>query len=119
MDAPFPACDGDSVFIDLLDAVAGEPSDVAVLIQSYFDESYDNRILCVSGYIFTGLRVRKLDQAWRRMLWQYKRLPYFRMSACNHGSYPFDRLTKSECIAVQTRAISLIGKYASYGMAVT
>jgi hypothetical protein len=120
MSAPCPSrSDVDSVFTDLLDAVAPHPSDIAVLIQSYFDESWDEEILCVAGYIFSSAHARKLDEEWRRMLWRNGRLPYFRMSACNRGSEPFDKLDEAGCIKAQTDAIGLISKYASYGMAVT
>ena len=52
------------------------------------------------------------------MLARYKRLPYFRMSACNSGNYPFDRLTEPECISIATEAIQLIGQYATIGYSV-
>ena len=53
------------------------------------------------------------------MLFRYKKLPYFRMSACNSGSEPFDRLSKDERIAVQKEAIALIGKFATRGAVIT
>lgn len=90
-----------------------------MVIQSYFDESGDTDILCVAGYIFKSGKAKKFDLEWRRMLFRYKRLPYFRMSACNRGSEPFDRLTKDERIAVQKEAIALIGRFAAYGAAIT
>jgi hypothetical protein len=110
--------DEESVFGSLLETLAPEQDDVVVLIKSFFDESYDNDVLCVAGYIFTSPNARKLDEDWKRMLLRF-RLPFFRMSACNSGTAPFDHLTKDECIAVQTEAIALIGKYAAYGCAVT
>jgi hypothetical protein len=109
------ADDDDSFFVG---GFAPSDDEIAVLIESYFDESFDKNILCVAGYIFTRPKGRLLDEEWRRMLVRYK-LPYFRMSACNHGSFPFDRLTKQERIAVQTEAIRLIGKYAVLGSTVT
>jgi hypothetical protein len=97
------------------------PSDdgVVVFIKSYFDESYDKDILCVAGYVFNARNGRLLDAEWKKMLWFCKRLPYFRMSACNQGEYPFDRLSEPERIAAQTKAISLISEFASFGSAIT
>ena len=106
-----------SVFSEIAASLLGK-RDVAVLVQSYFDESGDTDILCVAGYIFQSGKSRKLDIEWRRMLLRYK-LPYFRMSACNQGTEPFDKLTKNECISVQKEAIALIGAFVVFGAAVT
>jgi hypothetical protein len=108
-----------SVFAELLDTFASAPSDLVVLIKSFFDESYDDGLLCVAGYSFTGPNARALDADWHKMLLRYKRLPFFRMSACNAHEPPFDRLTETECIAVATEAIGLISKYAAFGYAAT
>jgi hypothetical protein len=89
-----------------------------VLVRSYFDESWDSDVLCVAGYVFKAGKARKLDAEWRRMLSRYE-LPYFRMSACNQGTEPFDKLTKDECIAVQKKVIAIIGDFAAFGAAVT
>lgn len=115
----FPLEDDDSAFCDLLDTVAADESDVVVIVKSFFDESYDDDLLCVAGYSFLSSEARALDICWRKMLTRYKRLPYFRMSACNAGQDPFDRLSEEECIEVATEAIGLIGKHAAHGFAVT
>jgi hypothetical protein len=114
-----PRSEADEAFADLLNAVAPAPNDIVVLIRSYFDESWDDDILCVAGYTFTSSNARKFDEAWRRMLWKHGQLPYFRMSACNAGREPFDKLDKAARISAQTDAIALICKYASFGKAVT
>jgi hypothetical protein len=108
---------GESVFSDIAASLLGR-RDVAVLVQSYFDESWDEEIICVAGYIFKSGKARKFDTEWRRMLTRY-RLPYFRMSACNQGTEPFDKLSKDQCVAVQKEAIALVGDFASFGAAVT
>jgi hypothetical protein len=107
----------DSAWGDITDILAPEDAVVA-LISSFFDESFDDGLLCVAGYAFTKLRGRRLDEEWRRMLARH-RIPYFRMSACNAGEEPFDGHTKPECVAAQTDAIALINKHASFGYAVT
>jgi hypothetical protein len=90
-----------------------------VFLKSYFDESYDDALLCVAGYSFTSANARHLDEDWRKMLARHARLPFFRMSACNANQYPFDSFSKQECIDVASEAIGLINKYAGFGYAVT
>jgi Protein of unknown function (DUF3800) len=109
----------ESAFSAMLDSIAPSTGDIIVIIKSYFDESYDNNSLCIAGYSFASAKARALDDEWRKMLARYKRLPFFRMSACNAHHDPFDRLTDQECIAIATDAIKLINKYAEYGCAVT
>lgn len=110
------ALDLDDDFADLVGAPS--PDDVIVLIKSYFDESYDEKLLCVAGYSFTSRAARELDVEWKRMLYRF-RLPYFRMSACNAHKAPFTHLTEEQCIEVATESIRLIGKYAAVGCAIT
>jgi hypothetical protein len=93
--------------------------DSIVLISAYFDESFNGEVMCVAGYLMTARNARFLDSEWRKMLIRYGNLPYFRMSACNAGSYPFDKLDGGGCISVATEAIDLIGKYVTAGCAVT
>ena len=107
------------IFCDLLDFVAPKADDIVVIIKSYFDESYDNDLLCVAGYSFTSAKARLLDDEWRKMLARYGRLPYFRMSACNTNQKPLDRLTPQQCIDIATEAIRIINQYAGLGYAVT
>jgi hypothetical protein len=119
MSAPLQYDVGAEDFADFLESVAPNAEDLIVLIKSYFDESYNSSLLCVAGYTFQSRGARLLDKEWRAMLLRYRRLPYFRMSACNSRQEPFDRLTESECIAVATEAIGLINKHAVYGYAIT
>jgi hypothetical protein len=111
---------GESAFAELVSLLAPGPSDIVVITQSFFDESYGDgkNILCVAGYTFTGTGAREFDRDWRKMLRRYE-LPFFRMSACNYGAWPFDKLSEQECIEVETEAINLIGRYAVFGNAVT
>jgi hypothetical protein len=107
------------VLSDLIMSLASDVGDIIVITHSYFDESYDADVLCVAGYTFTGAGALELDREWRRMLARYGNLPFFRMSACNQHRWPFDSLTKTQCIAIATDAIGLINKYALFGHAVT
>src|SRR5947207_1756680 len=102
--------EADSAFGSLLDAMGTSPDDIAVLINCYFDESYDPNLMCVAGYAFRSDKARYLDRHWRSMLRRY-RLPFFRMSACNANQPPFDHLSEAECIAVATEAIGLIKQF--------
>jgi hypothetical protein len=106
------------IFDAMVDALAGERGDGVALIQSYFDESFDDETLCVGGYVFKNTKAKLFNKEWRQMLACY-RLPYFRMSACNAGTEPFHDLDRDQRVAVQTEAIALIGKYAAAGYAVT
>jgi hypothetical protein len=108
----------DDIFDAMVDALAGDRGDGVALIQSYFDESYDDETLCVGGYVFKNTKAKLFNREWRQMLARY-RLPFFRMSACNAGKEPFQHLDRDQRIAVQTEAIDLIGKYAAAGYAVT
>lgn len=108
-----------SFFDDFVEPLAPDPHEIAVFLKAYFDESYDDNLLCVAGYVFTNRNARLLDGEWKKMLARYKRLPFFRMSACNARQSPFDRLTDFECIRVATEAIALINRYAEFGCAIT
>ena len=88
------------------------------LLQTYFDESYDDDILCVAGYIFTKLRCHKLARDWKEMLRRFG-LPYFRMSSCAHGNGVFGGMSKEDRVLAQTLAMALVQRYASSGVAVT
>ena len=88
------------------------------LLQTYFDELYDDDILCVAGYIFTKLRCHKLARDWKEMLRRFG-LPYFRMSSCAHGNGVFGGMSKEDRVLAQTLAMALVQRYASSGVAVT
>ena len=109
---------GGDDFLQFVEILAPCAEDLVALVETYFDESYDNKTLCVAGYVFTKLRCRKFTTSWKAMLQKY-RLPYFRMSACAHGAKPFDHLSKVQRISVETEAIGLIKKYAHRGIAIT
>lgn len=110
--------DADSFFVELLGSLAPNSGDGVMIIKSYFDESYNDGLMCVAGYSFTSSNARRLDAAWARMLRKYC-LPYFRMSACNSNTDPFEDLSEAECIAVAKEAISIINRYAHHGYACT
>jgi hypothetical protein len=113
---PIVATEDETVFEDFLGDFG--PDDLIVLFKSYMDESFDDDLLCVAGYLFSSPKARELDHDWKRMLYKF-RLPYFRMSACNANKPPFDHLTEEQCDQVAREAIGLIRKYASLGFAVT
>jgi uncharacterized protein DUF3800 len=87
---------------------------------SYFDESGTHDgfpVLCVAGYLFECQSRQILDRKWKEILDQY-RLPFFRMSARAHNTYPFDVLSRDECAEVEKAAIRLINEHALLGLAV-
>jgi hypothetical protein len=96
---------------------------LAVLIRAYFDESYDSNdrsgVFTVSGYVFTGSKLKALEKAWKRMLDRYE-LPYFHMAECN-ASDPlkpdnvFFRLSEAERIACATEAIRIARENTLHG----
>jgi hypothetical protein len=94
---------------------------VVAIIQAFFDESYGEKvgsILCVAGYMMTDRAARRLTREWNAVLREYD-LPYFRMSACAHGNYPFNKLTKNQRVAVETKMIGLIKRRTIKGIGVT
>ena len=105
-------------FCDFADGMLFRSGDLALVLQSYFDESISGPVLCVAGYVYTKRDARLLERDWAAMLRRWK-LPYFRMSACAHRSEPFNKLTRDQCILVQTKAIGLVKKYAQFGVAVS
>ncbi len=108
----------DSWFDDIADGMGLRDHDYVLTFSAYFDESQNGDILCVAGYVFEKRNAKKLERKWAKMLAQYE-LPYFRMSACNAGRKPFERLTEKQRIAAQTKAISLIKEHAEFGTAVS
>ena len=94
---------------------------VARMIKAYFDESGshdDLPVLCVAGYLLNAANARALGAKWQTVLAEYG-LPYFRMSACAHGSKPFDKLSREDRIAVETKMIAIIGEHATAGLGAT
>ncbi len=106
----------ESDFLDLLFLGNGYVG----LIHAAFDESYgEDGLLAVSGLVFDKKGARGLTKAWSNMLTKGGRdLPFFRMSACAHRNWPFDKLSKAECDKVAREAIALIIKHSS-GLTIT
>jgi hypothetical protein len=91
------------------------------MVEAYFDESGSHEgspVLCVAGYIVEKDACVRLDAEWERVLNKFG-LPFFRMSACAHGTYPFKRLSMDERIAVEKELIAIIKANLTYGIAVT
>jgi len=112
---------GSGVVGRLLDVVLPAGGYVVQLVEAYFDESGSHEgspVLCVAGYTIEKDACVRLDAQWGLMLEEFK-LPFFRMSACAHGTKPFDVLSKDERIDVATKAIELIRREISLGVAVT
>jgi hypothetical protein len=98
------------VLARLMAILAPGKDDTLMLIEAYFDESgshHDSPVLSVAGYVFDKDRCLELDYKWKFVLDQFS-LPYFRMSACAHGTRPFDNLSLPERVDVETRMIGLI-----------
>ena len=91
------------------------------LARAYFDESIAQqgpRILCVAGYIIKASQTKHFHRKWNRVLKRYC-LPYFRMTACAHGNYPFNQLTPEDCIEVEKQMIACIKRRTTLGLAIT
>src|SRR5271166_6522584 len=91
------------------------------MVEAYFDESGSHNgspVLCVAGYIIEKGMCVILESEWGEMLAEFN-LPFFRMSACAHGTKPFKELTKDQCIEVEKRAIAIIRQRIVAGIAVT
>jgi hypothetical protein len=94
---------------------------VLAWVEAYFDESIAHKgdpILCVAGYLMVDRDAKRLGDEWSRALGK-RGLPYFRMSACAHGSDPFDKLSRDDRIAVETSMIECIKRRTIIGIAVT
>jgi hypothetical protein len=120
MNAPIRLAASDPV-ADMLRVILPTGGFAMIEAQAYFDESGSHdgsAILCVAGYIFRKSEAIKLGHEWRKVL-RWKKLPYFHMVECAHGSGPFANLTMAERIVVQTKLIEAIKKYAIQGLAIT
>jgi hypothetical protein len=109
------------VIARLLDISLPDGGVTVQMVEAFFDESgsdANSEVLCVAGYIFDKDSCVELDTKWCEVLSKFK-LPFFRMSACAHGTKPFDRLTIEERIEVEKEMIALIKQFATYGIAVT
>jgi hypothetical protein len=88
-------------------------------LECYFDESGSHSgspVLCVAGYVFEQEQCRALDLGWKQVLDRYN-LPFFHMTDCAHHQWPFDRLTRDDCIDTQKAMIGLINQHAILGVA--
>jgi hypothetical protein len=97
------------VFASLVGTFLPFGGNLVALVEAHFDESIGTmprRVLCVAGYIMTDRAARRLTREWCNVLNQYQ-LPYFRMSACAHGNYPFRNLSIEQRIAVEKRVIDI------------
>lgn len=91
------------------------------MVETYFDESgsHENSpVLCVAGYIIEKDACIILDDEWEKALTKFD-LPFFRMSACANGTYPFKHLSMDDRIAVEKELIAIMKANVSYGIAVT
>lgn len=90
-------------------------------VEAYFDESGSDDgspVLCLAGYIFDKNSATSLDDKWMDILAKFK-LPFFRMSSCAQGVWPFKDIPKEDRIEIEKRMIHLIKDHASFGVAVT
>ena len=92
----------------------GERRGWVVLMSSFFDESEAGPYFTAGGYLFRKSKVRPFEKEWGLML-KKAEIPYFRMSACNAGEYPFKDMNWGERDTIAREAIRLICKYATYG----
>jgi hypothetical protein len=83
-------------------------------MSSFFDQSEAGPYYTVGGYLFRKSKVRPFEKEWGRMLKRFG-LPYFRMSPCNAGKAPFDRLGDDGCDQCAREAIRIVKTYATYG----
>lgn len=75
-------------------------------------------MLCVAGFIAEKDACVQMDADWAAALEKFD-LPYFRMSACAHGTEPFDHLSMDQRIQVEKEMIAIIKRSISYGIAIT
>jgi hypothetical protein len=91
------------------------------LFEAYFDESgsHDGSpVLCLAGYLFDKEGCLQLDSEWKAVLDEYE-LPFFRISACAHGTGPFTDLTMQQRVDCETKLIHIVKRHMRYGVTVT
>ena len=104
-----------------MSATALGPEHAMALFEAYFDESGSHdgsSVLCLAGYLFDEVASLQLDGEWKTVLDDYS-LPFFRMSACAHGTYPFESLSMQQRIDCETRLIHIIKRHMRLGVTVT
>lgn len=110
----------DDVIASLVGTYLPLGGNIVALIEAHFDESIGEkprRVICIAGYLMTDRLARRLTREWFSVLREYE-LPYFRMSACAHGNPPFDRLSRDQRIAVETKIIEITRRRTIKGFAV-
>jgi hypothetical protein len=108
-------------FVRLSEILAPGECDLMAMFEAYFDESGSHdgsAALCVAGYLFEKEQCRALDLEWKAVLDKFK-LPYFRMSSCAHGNFPFNNLSKEQRIEVETQMIGIIRSHMLFGTAIS
>lgn len=90
---------------------------IVALYEAYIDESGTHEgspASVVGGYVIRSDNAEKMLKEWQQVLQEYG-LPYFHMVDCAHRAPPFDKLAKSECIAIEKKMITLIKRYTFIG----
>jgi hypothetical protein len=90
-------------------------------VECYFDESGTGNEavnLCVAGYIIEKEQALILNERWNKVLEEYG-LPFFHMVDCAHNAWPFDHLTKNQCVQVQMKMMKLIKQHTINGVVAT
>jgi hypothetical protein len=88
------------------------------LWEAYFDESGDDgrsTEFVIGGYVMPSDRAKLMETSWNEMLVRYG-VSAFHMVDCAHGSEDFKNLGKDRCDQIAREAISLVNKFATYGM---
>jgi len=88
---------------------------------AHFDESYGGKYtdgpFCAAGYVFTELKLRRLEAQWKRMLDRYQ-VPYMHMSILSHLKAPFKGFSREKKDALDREAAGIIRANAACGFAV-
>jgi hypothetical protein len=108
-------------FERLLDIYLGKGGTSVSTVEAYFNDSGTHPgspVLCVAGYVFDKERAINFDREWRALLGVYH-LPYFRMSACAHGSEPFNELSAGQRAALELNLVAIVNKWMTCGLAIT
>jgi Protein of unknown function (DUF3800) len=118
---PVAICDSNhEVLVRLIEILVPGDGDLMAFLECYFDESgsHDGSpVLCVAGYLFERDSCKTLDLEWKKVLDRYD-LPFFRMSSCAHGNWPFKKLGMEDRIEAEKSMIALIGQHALIGLSI-
>jgi Protein of unknown function (DUF3800) len=108
-----------AILARLIEILAPGNGDLVAFLECYFDESGSHAgspVLCVAGYVFEQEHCKALDLGWKQVLDRYH-LPFFHMTSCAHKNWPFDHLSRDDCIDAQKAMIGLINEHALFGVA--